>query len=100
MEYDRFGSLDDTMKEGVDFLVHDGTYMVTRAHAKTFADRLLDKGALVLGIEGFYFDGESLIPNMECIVDLNENGSDHEAVLRGVDFAVATDSHFLEFTLN
>lgn len=86
----------------VNVFFRGNTRLIPRCDAVRFA-KWAAKDKRILGFEGFLFDGESVMPLMECIADLSnlpksDNGLEHALeILAKPDFQKPA---FIEFVLD
>lgn len=99
MGSDRFYVLDSKLREDINFLVQNNSYMVAQSDVLIFLKRLLSNNYKVLGIEGFIFDG-NYTPDMNSIIDFNDAGLDRDAMIRAATEIIKDSrSNFFEFTI-
>jgi len=84
-------------------VIWEGDILVARTHALQFLDWLSSRGKVVLGAEGFVFDGEDFRPVEGCIAEyLGDDEAKsidfHKQVIQHDD-AWKNKPHFIEFTL-
>lgn len=86
---------------GIDIRESGGLELVPFAEASSFLDACAAAGMLVLGIEGFNFDGGEVRPDMNAIADFSQLTDSEGSVLEARSFieAVGRQEMLFDFAL-
>lgn len=91
--------INQNLLTGIVVLSDGQSQMIARKDVLNFAERLLKNNYEILGIEGFFFDGESLRPDMDCIVDFSGQKPSNDLITATIREALSDRVNFVEFVV-